>query len=295
MHDPLPQQMTISERGRRLYSIPELTDTELDELLDIIYEAEIGGDITQVRCELPRTQRRALISSERERLVLLALFKLRYAKNIRDVIRYELSNITSVSARELYTQIAVMESLGSPLSRNLLADVRAGDERALLWLRTVVRVDSSGFLRLAHQLLVNPTVDVLAPEPDSRPDLLAGTLARLAGRGSGTQDTLMRYFLSEGISKRVFMFFRYELDRVRQFVDDLKDHLEVFNKAGLGAVAHCHLGTLEKDVLQEFGQATYEFEDALAVDPDSVYAATQLALAQTRQLCQSRGHGASGH
>lgn len=281
MRNRLPLHLSSEERGDRFHVMSFLSEVETDELLEIIREAERSGSITKMQCSMSQVERRSLISEERDRLILLALFKLRYARNIREALRDEFNSVSSEPARQLYTRVTIMESLGCPLPRSSLADLRMGALEVMPWLKGVVRVDS-GVLRLGHPLLVRPTLDVVASDLDLRPDLLCGILVDLNARGVAGQQVLIQFFLGEGVSQRIRSFFKYESKGVRDYISVLGDHIEAFKATNMATHVHCHLGMLEKDVLLEFGQATYQFEDALELDPDNAYAAKQVAWSWLR-------------
>ncbi|KRA66533.1 hypothetical protein ASD79_04530 [Caulobacter sp. Root655] len=274
----LPLHLAPEERARSLDTLSNLTDGEIQAFVSKICWAERTGVIRSVQCMVPESERAGLLTDSRERLILLALLKLRYARNVREALGEEFLAIGDGKAKEFYAQIAVMDALGCPLPRVALSALLPDAPQAASLLRTMTWLEGDR-IHLRHPLLVIPTIDVVCPDVDARPDLLCAILLSLNRGGRAERMVLLEYFTRERISQAIFRFFKYRKDLIKSYMDVLFDNMEEFIQSELGAQLYCHLGIIEKDILLKFEEAAYCFEDALKVDENNVYAAKQLAWA----------------
>jgi len=273
MRSPLPMQIDPKTRQRSLISLPPFCDKEIDELLEIICNAERDGSISEVRCDLSKDGRLDQLKTERDRLPLIALFKLRYAKNLREFLSDEISSSPADTARVLFARIAIMDLLGCPLPRSCL---RAVDSVSRRWIESLIYVDESALLHVSHRLLAKPIVDAALPDLSVRPDFLVETLLHLASN-SRWSSILSSYLTTEGLGGRLLPYLGYAKKSVLTYAELLHDELPAFKEYGFGAQLHCHLGVTSKDILRDFVRARKHFESALEIEPDNAFAAVQLS------------------
>ena len=274
----LPLHLDPTERKRRLDTVSVLTASEVGALVEKVCWAERSGVIQDVRCTLPEAQRADLLVDDRDRLMLFALLKLRYAKNVREVLREEYLSIDEQSSRDLYTQITIMDALGCPLPKSILGALLPDISYVSKKLRDLINIDESR-VHLRHPLLVTHTLDIVCEDIEIRPDLLSAILLKLVRGGRSEKSVLLEFFVAERQAQRVSNFFKRCRESVITYLDTLFNHATEFSDCGLGAQFFGHLGTIEKDVLLEYGQAADRFEAALDIDPENVYCAKQLAWA----------------
>ena len=274
----LPLHLDPAERERRLDTVSVLTASEVGALVEKVCWAERSGVIRDVRCTIPESQRAELLVDDRDRLMLLSLLKLRYAKNVREILREEFLSIDESKSRDLYMQITIMEALGCPLPKSILETLLPDLAHVSSKLRGLINIEE-GRVHLRHPLLVTPTLDIVSDDLELRPDSLSAILLKLVRGGRSEKSVLFEFFVAERQAQRVSNFFKRSRESVIAYLDTLFNHAAEFSDCGLGAQFYGHLGTIEKDVLLEYGQAADRFEVALDIDPENVYCAKQLAWA----------------
>lgn len=271
---PLDAQVSLPQWATRgMIAVGPLDANERPQLVTKLLDAEQRGLIRHPRNSLPAAARLEMISDPRDHLVLLALLRLRYGANIRDVLREEF-NAVPPGAKEAYRSVVVLEKLGAPLASVALRPLLTGTSETSVALRHLTREDA-GRRRVRHPLLLSPSLDVVIPD-EHRANYLAALLVRLAKEGGPERQVVAEIFTQEGLPRRLLAFFRHSKESIREFLDLLRESQQDFVESGAISLLHTFRGVIEKDILGDYSEASYEFEDAVAADPENSFAARQL-------------------
>jgi tetratricopeptide (TPR) repeat protein len=264
---------------RTLHNLIELSLPEADQLVDKIYAAERSGAIAEIKCTLPKAERLNLLNSRHDRLVIIALLKLRYGKNIAEIMSDEYRSIEPVELRDVYRDAAILDALGIATPHHYIRRRLGGQppQRGVTKaLATLLSVREDGY-HIRHPLLVSPLLRAIYPEPEDRSLALSAIIRSLNLRSAQDREFWLRFAIRPEAARGISRLFLSRKELTRQFLDDLRTMEADFIEAELGASFYCLLGTIFKDVLFELDVAFDHFAKSYEADSYNPYVIRQLA------------------
>jgi tetratricopeptide (TPR) repeat protein len=269
----------------QLSFVHELTNSEIDALLDKLIEAERAGLITGIAQTVPRQERLRYISTQSDRLVAHALLKLRYCKQITELLKDEYESIADNEAKGFYRDVALLTNLGietpSFMATKRWARLQPGFPVGRF--RKMYFSEENGSYWIRHPILVRPLITILFPDMDARAIAIAELLGSLDLSRLADREFAVRILTEGGLARQVNRFLEGDSERVRDLIRNLQDRAEPFEKHGVGDVFYAFLGTLFKDLLAEFDRAEEAFERAYSYDGENAYVLRQRAWLALRQ------------
>lgn len=270
-----PLKMKLADRTNRLSTVNALSKVEAGALVRRIMQAEASGEIADVKCTLPAEERLGLLSDARDRVMAIALLKLRYGMNISEIILSEYASLPNNKAQSLYTQIALMENLGVPLELSFV-EARYGEDPATATsLRAITAIDH-GLVRVRHPILVNRTVMVLLPTPEERLSRLSEFFLKLDKNDIQERRYLRRFLGAEGIARKIRTLVGPNSSAVTNWLDYLPQLTENMKAANLGGEFHCFMGMLHSTIKRDDVAALADFQKAFEIDAENSFAARQI-------------------
>jgi tetratricopeptide (TPR) repeat protein len=266
--------------GGEVCSVGRLDDREIRDLVRKLIAAEDSGLIKRRQSFLSEDDRLKRLEDQRDRVIIIALLKLRYGGAIRDVLREEFDRLEP-GARGILRSVALLERLGSAMPSSVFNAMASTSNDMGSALRHVTR-NEHGLIRVRHHLLLNPTIDVVAEDLDDRIDCVISTLLTLCDHGIDARSTLVHIFTSDGAGRKIRQLLKGDLDKIRHFADRLSEAAGTFSGIGIDNFAFSFAGQIKKDVLLDYEGAIVCFERACRLDPDDPFPYRQLVWSHLR-------------
>jgi tetratricopeptide (TPR) repeat protein len=265
--------------------LSDLIVPEIEALLDKLIDAERSGAIKEMAQLAPRLVRLALVLNAKDRVIAHVLLKLRYGKQIGELLRDEYESLADEAAKQFYRTVVLLGALdtGTPdfmvtrFRKLVAADFAVGRFERLYF------EQEAGEFRIRHPILQRTLINVLFPDRDARGAALIDAITKLNLERAAERHFSITLFASARIPRRLHELFERDADRTQRFVQDLEANAAVFEDAELGALLFAFIGTIYKDILSRFDRAEIAFERAYKLDSDNPYVLRQRAWTAFRR------------
>jgi tetratricopeptide (TPR) repeat protein len=270
--------LDYQQRGRPGHIVSELSQREVMDLVDRIEKYEKSGGIKEIRCTLPKESRLKLLVTRSDRLAIVALLKLRYGKNVDEILHDEYESISSEEVRGVYRDTIILSSirLSYPeaiLHRNLGSALSNPDTTAAL--RSLLRLEEDGF-HPRHPALTRTLLTAIFPDRAARALALFGFLMSLNLNERVDREHFFSFAARPSAARAIFGLFDGNTEVMRSLLADLEGRESFFASHQMLVPLFGLIGSLHKDVLGDLVVAAGWFERAYALDQYNPYVLRQM-------------------
>jgi tetratricopeptide (TPR) repeat protein len=245
------------------WTIGELTDSELNTLVDHIVTLETSRRVAEVRCNLSKELRLKLCGDSRNRAPAVALLVLRYGQSISEILIAEFESIEGSIARDLFTYVITFSglSLNIPTScfSRIIKNSRTTEPSIWSNLERIASV-KEGRIGLRHDLFFRHIAPHAIPKSLDRTAIITRVISFLSDNNSLEDDFANELFGK--VRAIADLLFRDE-EAIRQLIQEgMSLAQEEIPEAWKSNWLVC-LGRLEKNVIFDHNLAESCFSEAI--------------------------------
>lgn len=220
----------LSAYGRcQVFTVDQLLDDEISELVDRIWEYEENGCLRTRHCELTRAERINLCSTEFDRYLIVAMLRMRHGAGFRELLYKEYDRLAGSSQAQLgYALLCYFGSLGlsipSPLLYRASEVTNAVDAHKFgKALDGLAQKDRRG-LRPRHSLIANIVARYALNSGEARMIALRSVLGAVKFDIPTERDLFLHLTSREGVHRRILRDLDRNVDLVQEYYEYLVEN-----------------------------------------------------------------------